>query len=84
MDWLCATCLAMSTVRRHAGLVPTRVRASSCTPSRVARRAAFSRTSSARSAARRTARTISERLSGFSTKSYAPSFMASTAVSTVP
>ena len=77
-----AACVATSSTRRSAGLVPTISRLVSSLISLRSER--FSSTSDCRSAALRTLLTIVIRLSGFSTKSYAPSRIAWTAVSTVP
>src|SRR2546426_6115287 len=56
----------------------------SARPARLSRSAAFSRASRACSSARVTMSSVFSRESGFSIKSYAPSFVAFTAVSIVP
>ena len=77
-----AACMTMSIVRRHASELPmiARRRFSASW----ALRLRFSTSSDCFSSALRTIFTTCVRLSGFVTKSYAPSFIASTAVSTVP
>ncbi len=81
-----AACAAISIVCRSAGDEPTmflfRLVVRSAATSR--RSVRFSATNRCRSAALRTDLTICTRLSGFSTKSYAPSRIAWTAVSMVP
>ncbi len=77
-----AACVAISRTRRRAGLDPT----ISCVVRRAISllRERFSVTRLCRSAAFFTLFTMFMRLRGFSTKSYAPSRIAWTAVSTVP
>jgi len=77
-----AACITTSIVRRHASDVPTIVRRRRSAS--WARSARFSTTSDCFSSAFLMMRTTWARLTGLVTKSYAPSFIASTAVSTVP